>query len=171
MSLPTRKNFGTLLLNFFLIASHLDSHGTTDIQKFYHVSKPEMVFNMMNIITVALRMCPCAYVRRRRHFHAKTMIDKIYIPLYYKFVRIMLVGPTHPVCLSKGTGCPKKNAPKIVWITSPATNMLDRWDISHLKGGTCSSVWSTETFLYHIWKPRYKQNKMGCQISRIWNDE
>ena len=49
--------------------------------------------------------------------------------------------------------------------------MLDGWDISHLKGGICSSVWSTKTFLHDIREPRYKQNIMGYQISRIWNDE
>ena len=49
--------------------------------------------------------------------------------------------------------------------------MLDGWDISHLKGGICSSVWSTETFLHDIREPRYKQSNMGCQISRILNDE
>ena len=30
-----------------------------------------------------------------------------------------------------------------------------------------SSIWSTETFLYDIMKPRYKQNYMWYQISRI----
>ena len=49
--------------------------------------------------------------------------------------------------------------------------MLDSWDISHLKGGICSSVWSTKTFLHDIREPRYKQNIMRYQISRIWNDE
>ena len=67
------------------------------------------------------------------------------------------------------TGCPKKHSYKIVWLMSPATNML--WDISYLKGGTCSSVWSTKTFIYDIREPRYKQNNMGYQILRNWIDE
>ena len=49
-------------------------------------------------------------------------------------------------CEARYTGCPKKNVPKIVWIISPATNMLDAWDMSHLKGRICSSVWSTKKF-------------------------
>ena len=68
-------------------------------------------------------------------------------------------------------GVPKQNVPKIVWLISLAANLLDGWDISHLKGGICSSVWSTETFLHDIREPRYKQSNMGCQISRILNDE
>ena len=35
------------------------------------------------------------------------------------------------------------------------------------KRGFCSSVWSTKTFLYNIRDPKYKQNNMGYQISRI----
>ena len=65
------------------------------------------------------------------------------------------------------TGCPKKNVLKIVSIISPATKMLEGWDISHLKGGIDSSVQSTKTFLYIIREPRYKQNNNWYLISRI----
>ena len=71
----------------------------------------------------------------------------------------------------KPTGCPKKNASKVVWIKSPATNILDDWDISHLKDRICSSVWSTKTFLYDIWELRYKQNNMCYHLSKIVNIE
>ena len=54
------------------------------------------------------------------------------------------------------TGCPQKNAFKIVSIISPATHILDDWGISPLKGGICSVVWSTKIFLYVIRKARYK---------------
>ena len=39
------------------------------------------------------------------------------------------------------------------------------------KGGINSFVWSTKPFLYNIRKPRYKQNNMWYQISRIQNNE
>ena len=48
---------------------------------------------------------------------------------------------------------------------------LKSWDIIHLSGGIYSSVCSTKTFLYSIMEPRYKQNNMWYQISRIWNNE
>ena len=73
--------------------------------------------------------------------------------------------------VTEHTGCPKKNASKIVWIISPTTNMLEGWDIFNLKGGIHCSVWSTKTFLYNIREPRYEQNNMGYQISMIWNDK
>ena len=50
-------------------------------------------------------------------------------------------------------------------------NMLEGWDIIHWKGGIHSFVWSTKTFLYDIWEPRYKQIKMGYQISKCLNIE
>ena len=61
------------------------------------------------------------------------------------------------------TGCPKKNASKIVWMIYPATNTIDGWDIFHLKDGIRSSVWYTKIFLYDIRKPRNKKIKMGYQ--------
>ena len=42
-------------------------------------------------------------------------------------------------------------------------------DIIHWKGGIHSFVWSTKTFLYDIREPRYKQIKMGYQISKCLN--
>ena len=54
-------------------------------------------------------------------------------------------------------------------LTSLATNMLEEWDMIHWKGGIHSFVWSTKTFLYAIWKSRYKQIKMGYQISKFLN--
>ena len=38
-----------------------------------------------------------------------------------------------------------------------------------LKGGINSFVWSTKAFLYDIREPRYKQIKMGYQISKCLN--
>ena len=52
---------------------------------------------------------------------------------------------------------------------SPATNMLEGWDMIHWKGGIHSFVWNTKTFLYDIREPRYKQIKMGYQISKCLN--
>ena len=37
----------------------------------------------------------------------------------------------------------------------------------HLEGEVHSSVWSTKTFPYDKREPRYKQIKMGYQISKI----
>ena len=59
------------------------------------------------------------------------------------------------------TGCPKKNVPKIVWMISPAANMLDGWDISYLRGGIYSSDWSTKTFMWDIRELRYMEIKIG----------
>ena len=44
---------------------------------------------------------------------------------------------------------------------SMATNMLEGYDIFHLKGGIHSSVWSAKPFWYNIREPRYKQIKMA----------
>ena len=46
-------------------------------------------------------------------------------------------------------------------LISPATNMIDSWDIISWKGGIHSFVWSTKTFLYDIRALRCKQIKMG----------
>ena len=43
-----------------------------------------------------------------------------------------------------------------VCLISLPTNMLEGWDIIHLKSGIHSSVWSTKTFLYNKREPRYK---------------
>ena len=48
-----------------------------------------------------------------------------------------------------------------------ATNVPEGWDMIHLKGDVHSSVWSTKTFLYDIREPRYKQLKMGYQITKV----
>ena len=52
-------------------------------------------------------------------------------------------------------------------LISLATNVLESWGIIHLNGGIHSSVWSTKTFLYDIREPRYKQIKIGSQISKL----
>ena len=52
-------------------------------------------------------------------------------------------------------------------VISLATNMLEGWDIFHFNGGIHRSVWSTKTFTYDIQGPRYKEIKMGYQISKI----
>ena len=68
----------------------------------------------------------------------------------------MTSGSFQPLAYQCGTGCPKKNVPKIVWIISSATSTLDGWGISHLKVGLVA----------HIGKQSYKQNDMGYHISR-----
>ena len=40
-------------------------------------------------------------------------------------------------------------------------------DMIHLKGEIHSSVWSTKTFLYDIREPRYREIKMGYQITKV----
>ena len=56
-------------------------------------------------------------------------------------------------------------------LISLAINMLEGWDISHLKVRIHSSVWSIKTFLYNIREPRYKQNNMEYKMSRILYNE
>ena len=46
------------------------------------------------------------------------------------------------------------------------TSILEGWDIMHWKVGIHGFIWSTKTFLYDIREPRYKQIKMGYQISK-----
>ena len=55
-------------------------------------------------------------------------------------------------------------------LISLATNMLEGWDIIHLKGEIHSSIWSTKTFLYDIRELRYKLNNMRYQILEILNN-
>ena len=45
-------------------------------------------------------------------------------------------------------------------LISLAKNMLEGWNIFHLKCGIHRSVWSIKTFLYDIWGPRYKEIKI-----------
>ena len=54
-------------------------------------------------------------------------------------------------------------------LISLATNVLEGWDIIYLIGGIHSFVWSTKNFLYDIRETRYKQIKMGYQISKCLN--
>ena len=56
-------------------------------------------------------------------------------------------------------------------LISPATSIIECWDIIHLKGDIHSFVLSTSSFLCNIKEPRYKQNKKGYEIRRIWNIE
>ena len=61
--------------------------------------------------------------------------------------------------LSLLKGVPKKTSLNVCHsfcLIAPSKNMLEGWDIIHLKGDTHSSVWSTETFLYNKREPRYK---------------
>ena len=50
-------------------------------------------------------------------------------------------------------------------LISLATNMLEGWEIFHLKGGIHRSFWIVRLFLYDIRELRYKQNK----ISQLFN--
>ena len=54
----------------------------------------------------------------------------------------------------------------VLVLISLATNMLESWYTIHWKGGIHSFVRSTNTFLYDIREPRYRQIKMGYQISK-----
>ena len=76
---------------------------------------------------------------------------------------------TQNICIVKTTGCPTKHDPHDFCLISLGTIMLESWGIIHWKGGIHSFVWSTKTFLYDIWEPRYKQIKMGYQISKCLN--
>ena len=60
----------------------------------------------------------------------------------------------------------KKNSHRRLCLISLATDMLE---IIHWIGGVHSFVWSTKTFLYDIWEPRYKQIIMRYQISKCLN--
>ena len=74
------------------------------------------------------------------------------------------------VCKVKGESIKTSlNLQRSFGLISLPTNMLVGWDIFHLKGGIYSSVWCTKTFLYDIRELRYKQIKMGYQISKIFN--
>ena len=66
---------------------------------------------------------------------------------------------------------PSLNSHHRFCLISLATNMLQGWDIIHWKGGIHSFVWRTKTFLYDNREPRYKQIKMGYQISKYLNTE
>ena len=73
--------------------------------------------------------------------------------------------------LKGGTKKTSLNSQHRFYLISLTKNMLEGWDIIHWKGGIHSFVWSTKTFLYDIWEPRYKQIKMGYQISKCLNIE
>ena len=57
------------------MTSHLENHTTTDV-KCYEVSKPEIEFQMMIIIYMALHMHTHT---ERLTFHAKTTSEKLYM--------------------------------------------------------------------------------------------
>ena len=65
------------------------------------------------------------------------------------------------------TGRPKKNYYFTFCLISTATSILEGWDIFHLKGDIHSFVSSISSFLWDNGEPRYEQNKIGYQISRI----
>ena len=44
----------------------------------------------------------------------------------------------------------QKKVSHFLFLISLTTNMLEGWDIFHLKGEVHSSIWSTITFLYDI---------------------
>ena len=73
-----------------------------------------MESHMVNIIYAALTM---RTYTEKTTFSCKDMIAKLYIPTYYKFVRIMLVGPTPPVCLYTQAGfCIASFKPAESWL-------------------------------------------------------
>ena len=73
------------------------------------------------------------------------------------------------IVLVQHTGRLKKTAWILLYPRNYITNMLESWDIIHWKGGIHSFVWSTKTFLYDIQEPRYKQIRIGYQISKYLN--
>ena len=54
-----------------------------------------------------------------------------------------------------------------VFKISLAKKNFDGLEKIHLKKKIHNSVWGTKTFLYDIREPRYKQIKMGYQISKV----
>ena len=58
-----------------------------------------------------------------------------------------------------------------VCLISPATCILDGWNIFHLKGDIHSFVLSTISCLCDIREPRYDQNKLEYEIRKIENIE
>ena len=66
----------------------------------------------------------------------------------------------------KLTGCLKKMH-RSFYLIFLATNMLEGWNIFHLKDGIHNFVWSK--ILLDIKEPRYKQIKIGYQISKFLN--
>ena len=72
--------------------------------------------------------------------------------------------------MSKLKGVPKKTSLKLrrsFCLISLATNMLEGWDIIHLKGEIHSFVSSTKSFLYDIRELRYKLNSIRFKKSWI----
>ena len=65
----------------------------------------------------------------------------------------------------------QKKMSRSICLISLATKMQESWDMIHWKGGIHSFIWSTKTFLYDIREPRYKQIKIGYQISLCLNIE
>ena len=87
--------------------------------------------------------------------------------------------PPPPGTIQTHKGCTKKNSLNLrnsFCLISPATNMIDNWNIIHLKNEIHSSVWSTKTFLYDIrelffrakqyWVSDFKT--LYCPISNIF---
>ena len=72
------------------------------------------------------------------------------------------------ICYLKG-GAKKTslNSQHRFCLISLTKNILEGWDMIHWKGGIHSFVWSTKTFLYNIWEPRYKQTKIS-RFQNVW---
>ena len=80
--------------------------------------------------------------------------------MFHKYCLITFIEKHHRNRNWCHTGCPKKMPPKIF----PATNMLDGWDISHLKGVNSSSVWSTKNFCWISGSRDIKKSKLDIII-------
>ena len=80
-----------------------------------------------------------------------------------------LLGPQDSWRFFPSTGCLKKKV-RVVFCSYLVENGRPlACDIIHWKGGIHSFVWSAKTFLYDIQGPRYKQIKMGYQLSKYLN--
>ena len=82
-------------------------------------------------------------------------------------IKIIIYNYIHVV--KGGTKKTSLNSHHRFCLISLTKNILEGWDIIHLKGDIHSFVWSTKTFLYYIREPRYKQIKMGYWISKCLN--
>ena len=52
-------------------------------------------------------------------------------------------------------------------LISLVRNILEGWDVSHIKGDILRHVSSSNQFLYNTREPKYKQNNRGHQISEF----
>ena len=116
------------------------------------------LMNCLQAMLACLWLFPCLFTSSR---YSHPYQDKILVSIKFRYILVFKYYYSRAQQSSNFLGAQisyrvyQKSATKVVWLMSPATNMLDGWDISHLKGGIRSSVWSTKTFLHNIREPRF----------------